>query len=65
MLQQNSLAKDKEMLPDRRHFLTGAALIVGMYGLNLSTLSVQGAQTTTERDPNFRLVGSDPIFQLR
>src|SRR5260370_20443070 len=49
-------------LPNRRHFLSGAAMTAGMYRLNLLTNAAQAADTKTEKDPNLLVIGPKPGF---
>ena len=46
-------------LSNRRHFLTGAALTAGMYGLNLAA---QAAETKTEKDTGLFVIGPKPGY---
>jgi uncharacterized damage-inducible protein DinB len=50
------------LLPNRRQFLSGAALTAGLYGMNLLAPAVQAADTKTERDPNLLVIGPKPGF---
>jgi uncharacterized damage-inducible protein DinB len=54
--------KSPYLLPNRRHFLTGAALTAGMYGLNLLSPSIQAADTKPERDPELLVIGPRPGY---
>jgi hypothetical protein len=50
------------LLPNRRHFLTGAAITAGIYGLNLLTPYAQGADIKKEGDPNLFVIGPEPGY---
>jgi uncharacterized damage-inducible protein DinB len=51
-----------DLLPNRRHFLTGAALTAGMYGLSLLAPAVQAAEEDPKKDPNLLVIGPRPGY---
>ena len=49
-------------LPNRRQFVTGAAVTAGLCGLNLLNPIAQAADTTAAPDPNLLVIGPRPGY---
>jgi uncharacterized damage-inducible protein DinB len=54
--------KQPPHLPNRRQFVTGAAVAAGLCGLHLLTPATQAADTESARDPNLLVIGPRPGY---